>query len=87
MFTEGLAADLASYNIRVNAIAPGGIETELMRYLTAYPDRLKDITNRMPLSKALMPPSICGNIALFSASDLSQYVTGQTIVVDAGFSL
>jgi len=87
MFTEGLAASLAPYNIRVNAIAPGGIETELMRYIFAYPERLKGITENMPLSKTLLSPETCAHTALYLASDLSTYVTGQTIVVDAGLTL
>jgi 3-oxoacyl-[acyl-carrier protein] reductase len=84
MLTEGLASDLAKYNIRVNGIAPGGIRTEMMRYVWAIPERLKREDARMPLSNALLPPSICANAALFLASELSNYITGQTIIVDSG---
>lgn len=87
MLTEGLAADLGRFNIRVNAIGPGGIETELMRYVWAEPERLKNLASQMPLSKGLIGPETCAHAALFLASDLSAYVTGQTIVVDAGLSL
>jgi len=87
MVTEGLAADLAKYNIRVNAIAPGGIETEMMRVYWAIPQRLEQLTSRMPLSNALIPPSTCANAALFLVSDLATYITGQTITVDAGLML
>jgi len=87
MFTEGLASSLASYNVRVNAIAPGGIETEMMRYISAHPERLERLTNNMPLSKALLSPDACAHTALYLATDLSAYVTGQTIVVDAGLTL
>ena len=87
MLTEGLAADLARFNIRVNAIAPGGIETELMRYVWAEPAQLKNLSAQMPLSNGLIGPETCAHTALFLASDLSAYVTGQTIIVDAGLSL
>lgn len=86
-FTEGLASDLAKYHIRVNAIAPGGIMTEMMRYIWAFPERLKSIETNMPLSNALLPPSACAKAALFFASDLSEFITGQTIIVDAGLSI
>lgn len=84
MLTEGLAADLAKYNIRVNAIAPGGIETEMMRIYWAIPEQLEQLTSKMPLSHTLIPPSTCAHAALFLASDLAAYITGQTITVDAG---
>ncbi len=87
MLTEGLAADLAKYNVRVNAIAPGGIETEMMRVYWAIPEQLEQLTSKMPLSHTLIPPSTCAYAALFLASDLADYVTGQTITVDAGLML
>jgi len=87
MLTEGLAADLAKYNIRVNGIAPGGIETEMMRIYWAIPEHLETLTSKMPLSNALIPPSTCAYAALFLASDLAAYITGQTITVDAGLML
>jgi len=87
MLTEGLAADLGKYNIRVNAIAPGAIETEMMRFAWSDPERTKMLADRMPLSDTLIPPGACAHTALFLASDLSAYVTGQTITVDAGLTV
>jgi len=84
MLTEGLAADLARFKIRVNAIGPGGIETEMMRYAWADPERLQAIANIMPLNNNLIPPETCAHTALYLASDLAAYVTGQMINVDAG---
>ena len=85
MLTEGLAADLGRHNIRVNAIAPGGIQTEMMRYIWAFPERLKALTDRIPLTDdSLIPPTACAHTALFLVSDLADYVTGQTITVDGG---
>lgn len=69
MLTEGLATDLAKYNIRVNAIAPVGIETEVMRIFRAIPEQLELLTSKMPLSDALIPPSTCAYAALFLAPD------------------
>lgn len=87
MLTEGLAADLARYGIRVNAIGPGGIQTELMRYVWGEPDRLENLSAQMPLSDGLIGPETCAHTALYLASDLAAYVTGQTIIVDAGLTL
>jgi len=87
MLTEGLAAILGTHNIRVNAIAPGGIETEMMRNVMESPERLKRVESGMLLSNRLIKPTICANVALFLASKLSAYVTGQTIIVDAGLTL
>lgn len=84
MLTEGLAGDLGKYNIRVNAIAPGAIETEMMRFAWTDPERTRQLTTRMPLIDTLIPPRACAHTALFLASNLSAYVTGQTITVDAG---
>jgi dehydrogenase/reductase SDR family protein 4 len=87
MLTEGLAADLAKYGIRVNAIAPGAIETEMMRFAWSDPERTRQLAERTPLIGSLIPPAGCAYTALFLASDLSAYVTGQTIIVDAGLTI
>ena len=87
MLTEGLAADLGKYNIRVNSIAPGGVATEMMRDVLDSPQRLKRVESRMLLGNRLIKPDICAHVALFLASGLSAYVTGQTIIVDAGLTL
>jgi NAD(P)-dependent dehydrogenase (short-subunit alcohol dehydrogenase family) len=87
MITEGLAADLGRYNIRVNAIAPGGIETEMMRDFWAYPDRLKMVESRMLLGGKLLKPVTCAHLILFLVSDLAAYITGQTVAIDGGFTL
>jgi NAD(P)-dependent dehydrogenase (short-subunit alcohol dehydrogenase family) len=87
MITEGLAVDLAKHNIRVNAIAPGGIETEMMRDIWARPELLAWIEPRMLLSGKLIKPVECAYLILFLVSDLSRYITGQTVIIDAGFTL
>ncbi len=80
-FTKSAAKELASRGITANAIAPGFIET---RMTGALPD---DVRQKMlagiPLGRYGTPAEVA-NAALFLASGLSEYVTGQTIVVDGG---
>jgi len=84
MLTEGLAAALGRFNIRVNAISPGGIITEMMRYVWDNPERRKNMGTVMPLANDLIGPEAIAWAALYLASDLSKYVTAQNITVDAG---
>ncbi len=85
MLTRGLAKELADYNIRVNAIAPGWIRTEMSREIWSQPE---SEYAKQELAKILLgrlgEPSEVANVALFLASDLSSYITGTTIVVDGG---
>lgn len=79
--TLSLAKELAPQNIRVNAIAPGFIDTDMTRSLPSakYQERLDSIK----MGRIGTPQDIA-NTALFLASDLSSYVTGQVIGVDGG---
>jgi 3-oxoacyl-[acyl-carrier protein] reductase len=77
-FTKSLSKELASLQIRVNAIAPGFIDTEM----TAAISR-DEIIKNIPLGKIGTPEDVA-NTALFLASDLSSYITGQIIGVDGG---
>ena len=87
MVTEGLAVDMARFGVRVNSIAPGGIETEMMRGIWAQPEMLKWVESKMILGNKLLKPVHCAHLILFLASELSHYITGQTIVIDGGFTL
>ncbi len=81
--TKTLSAELASSGIRVNAIAPGVIQTEMMRKM---PDEtLKDFIQKSSLKHLGLPEEVAGTI-LFLASDLSSYVTGQILRVDGGMN-
>jgi NAD(P)-dependent dehydrogenase (short-subunit alcohol dehydrogenase family) len=84
--TRGLARELASYNIRVNAIAPGAVkETEMgRRCWWNDPERLKQEEARIPLGRVAEPSEIA-SVALFLASEASSYIIGDTIVVDGGW--
>jgi NAD(P)-dependent dehydrogenase (short-subunit alcohol dehydrogenase family) len=89
MFSKSLAVDLAPFNIRVNAICPGIIETPLFRqsYETA-PDpqaELARIQDRYLIKRAGRPEEIAAT-ALFLTSDESAYMTGSAIAVDGGRS-
>jgi NAD(P)-dependent dehydrogenase (short-subunit alcohol dehydrogenase family) len=99
VLTGWAARELAQYNIRVNAIAPGGVTTdfglhrlgrapwdiraELGDSNAAPPDSTK---STVPLGRSAVPEDIA-YVALFLASDLSRFITGQTIVVDGGTML
>lgn len=82
-FTKSVAQELGSRSIRCNAIAPGFIETEMTHKL---PDDVrKQWINTIPLRRAGKPDDVA-NVAIFLASDLSLYVTGQVISVCGGMS-
>ncbi|ACM60257.1 3-oxoacyl-[acyl-carrier-protein] reductase [Caldicellulosiruptor bescii] len=79
--TKSLAKELASRNIRVNAIAPGFIKTDMTEVLS---DKVKEaMLSSIPLGRFGEADEIA-NVALFLASSLSSYITGQVIVVDGG---
>lgn len=82
--TSSMAEELAPYGILVNAIAPGFVNTEMTK-ATMSPIILKQI-GKIPLKRMARAEEIAGTI-LFLASDKADYITGQTIVVDGGYSL
>ncbi|MDW8063326.1 MAG: SDR family oxidoreductase [Candidatus Caldarchaeum sp.] len=83
--TLAMAADLAPYKIRVNAICPGPTETDLLYAATTEEDR-KRMASRAPLGRLAKPADIAA-AALYLASDDSSYVTGQKFVVDGGMTI
>lgn len=80
--TRVMSRELGQLNIRVNAIAPGLTETDMMRGST--PDDILEATLGRVSLRRVAEPSEIANAALFLASDLSSYVTGQTLSVDGG---
>ena len=84
LFTQSLAAELGRDGVRVNAIAPGVIATEMSAVTRADPVRLQQFLTRIPLGRVGEPDELVGAV-LFLASDLSSYVTGITLPVDGGF--
>ena len=79
--TKSTAKELASRNIRANAIAPGFIETDMTASLS--PDVVENYAKAIPLGKMGQTEDIA-NVCLFLASDGAKYITGQTINVDGG---
>lgn len=79
--TKTLSIELASQGIRVNAIAPGVINTDMIK--SVPDDILQKQINKMKIKRIGTPMEVAGAI-LFFASDLSQYITGQVLRIDGG---
>jgi len=83
MLTRSAALEFAPDRITVNAVCPGGVETEGTQ--AAFGDGLKDVLEaRIPLGRVATPEEI-GGVVLFLASPAAGYVTGTTLVVDGGY--
>jgi 3-oxoacyl-[acyl-carrier protein] reductase len=80
-FTKSVALELGSRNIRANAIAPGFIQTEMTDNLDEK--TLESWTSNIPLKRGGTPEDVA-QLAVFLASDMSAYITGQVIQVDGG---
>lgn len=81
--TRVMALSLARYGIRVNAIGPGSIATEMLESVMTDPAVRQTILSRTPLGRIGEPPEIAA-IAAFLASSEASYITGQTIYADGG---
>lgn len=80
-FTKSLAKEVGSRNVRVNAIAPGFIETEMTKTLSD--DVIDAYAKLIPLGKMGQPSNVA-DLCIFLASDMAEYITGQIINVDGG---
>jgi len=83
MMTQSYALELGPKGVRVNAIAPGLIQTALSEYFWKDEKRKEEITRSQPV-RHLGQPNEIAEVALLLASDGSSYMTGQTLVVDGG---
>lgn len=81
--TKVQAVALAHHNIKVNAIAPGPIETDLMRRVGSDNELVDTILSRTPLGR-IGTPRECGRLAVFLASEDSNFIFGQSIYIDGG---
>lgn len=84
--TKQLAVDLAPYNINVNAVAPGYINTRMNAVTFSIPGRIEQICKSIPLGRIAEPEELAGTF-VFLADSASDYVTGQVVYVDGGFTL
>ena len=83
-FTRSLAVELAPYNILVNGIAPGYVNTELTQKNNSEVD-LEIISNAIPLQRLAEPGEIAQYVS-FLCSERNTYMTGQVLVIDGGYS-
>jgi NAD(P)-dependent dehydrogenase (short-subunit alcohol dehydrogenase family) len=83
MFTRCLATEWGSYNVTVNAIAPGSVLTDLSAPVLNDAERKERILKAVPLQRLAEPKEI-GLLAAYLASDAAAYVTGQTFFIDGG---
>lgn len=83
-FTKSIAIELASYNIQVNAIAPGYFRTTMTEPFFQDREHCKWINERIPIGRVGTEEDLAGTV-IFLASKASDYITGQTIIVDGGW--
>jgi NAD(P)-dependent dehydrogenase (short-subunit alcohol dehydrogenase family) len=83
-FTRSLAVELAPYNILVNAVAPGYINTELTKQNNTEED-IRNIRKMIPLQRLAEPIEVA-RLVSFLCSEENTYLTGQCLVIDGGFT-
>lgn len=86
MFVKSLAQEVAHQKIRVNAISPGAIRTNINRAAWETPEAEAELLRLIPYERIGDPMDI-GQVAVWLASDASDYITGTTIYVDGGMTL
>ena len=85
-FMQSLAQEMAPHRVRVNSIAPGAIQTPINRAAWETPEALASLLTLIPYGRIGVPEDIA-KVAVFLASDDSDYIHGQTIYVDGGMTL
>ena len=83
--TKVLACEWAKHNIQVNAVGPAYIKTQLVKETLKNKDFVKSLMSRIPAGRCGEPSEVAGGV-LFLASDLANYITGHTLMIDGGFS-
>lgn len=86
MLMQSLAQEYGDRKIRVNSICPGAIQTPINRAAWDTPQALNNLMNLIPYNRIGQPRDI-GNLAVFLASDLSDYITGASIFIDGGMTV
>ncbi len=83
-FTKAIALELAPFNIQVNAVSPGFVDTDLTRKILGF-ENMNQLKEIIPQGRLANPDEIA-NVVLFLCSSQNSYITGQNIVVDGGFT-
>ena len=86
MLTKALAAEWAKYNIRVNAMAPGYFLTDLSREFLGNRQIRPEIMEMTPMKRHAEPKELAGTV-VYLASNASEFVTGQAVVIDGGWTI
>jgi NAD(P)-dependent dehydrogenase (short-subunit alcohol dehydrogenase family) len=84
--TRHLASEYGRFNIRVNSICPGLIDTPIVKDLTSNPERMKALQQDIALQRVGKPEEVA-KLVFFLASDESSYITGTSIVIDGGWTI
>jgi NAD(P)-dependent dehydrogenase (short-subunit alcohol dehydrogenase family) len=86
-FTRAVAADWAPHGVTVNAILPGGFMTDAnRRWQQIHPEVIGEFQRQIPMGR-FGDPNELGPLAVYLASDASQYMTGAALVIDGGYTL
>ena len=85
MMMQSLAQEYGAQKIRVNSICPGAIQTPINTNAWSTPESLDSLLNLIPYNRIGTPEDI-GNLAVFLASDMSDYITGASIFIDGGMT-
>ena len=87
MLTKAMALEWARFKINVNAIAPGYFTTQMVtNYFVKNPDAEQKVVDGIPMGRIGIPPDLDG-LVLYLASSASDYMTGQIIYMDGGWSI
>jgi len=86
MLTKIMAVELADYNIRVNAVAPGVVKTDISGGSMKDSGHLNEVMREIPLKKLAVPEEVAGAVVFLTSSEAS-YITGTTLFVDGGWTI
>ncbi|HLU66388.1 MAG TPA: glucose 1-dehydrogenase [Kofleriaceae bacterium] len=84
--TQTLAVELASSGVRVNAIAPGFVDTRFAAAIVQNPALRDQVVGRTPMARVAVPEEIAGAV-VYLLSDAASYTTGHTLVIDGGMTI